>query len=83
MGSDSDTYEKLRAIIAKQLELDDASVITPESTFNGDLEVDSLDLIELVISIEDGFSIDIDDTTAGKIETVQDVINYLEEKMAE
>jgi len=40
-------------------------------------------LIELVISIEDGFSIDIDDTTAGNIKTVQDVINYLEEKMAE
>jgi acyl carrier protein len=76
--SSPDIFSKLRIIIAKQLEITDELTIKPESTFTEDLLVDSLDLIELVIKIEDGFGIEIDDTTAGDIKTVQDVIDYIE-----
>lgn len=78
--SNPDIFSKLRIIIAKQLEIADELTIKPGSTFTEDLLVDSLDLIELVIKIEDGFGIEIDDTTAGEIKTVQDVIDYIEEQ---
>ena len=58
--SSPDIFSKLRIIIAKQLEITDELTIKPESTFTEDLLVDSLDLIELVIKIEDGFGIEID-----------------------
>merc|ERR1711892_488893 len=77
-AGEGDTFTKLRKIIKEQLDLDDEGEIKPESTFNVDLKVDSLDLIELVIAIEDGFEIEIDDSTAGDIKTVQDVIDFIE-----
>ena len=56
----------------------DADQIKPESNFVDDLGADSLDTVELIMSFEEEFGVEIPDTEAEKIKTVQDVINYIE-----
>lgn len=68
--------QKIQVIVARQLEIDESKVV-PEAHFEDDLGADSLDLVELVMSIEEEFDLDIDDGVASQIETVQDVINYI------
>ena len=74
--------ERLKEIIADQLNVDAAS-ITPESRFRGDLEADSLDLFELVMSLEEEYGVEIPSEDLEKILTVNDVIKYLEDKGVE
>jgi acyl carrier protein len=52
--------------------------VKPESNFVDDLGADSLDTVELIMSFEEEFGVEIPDTEAEKIKTVQDVINYIE-----
>jgi len=73
----SETLEKIKEIVAKQLEVD-ASRVVPEANFMKDLEADSLDVVELVMKFETEFDIDIDDQVASQIETVQDALEYIE-----
>jgi len=68
--------EKMQAIIAEQLGID-ASEITMESNFSDDLGADSLDLFELVMNLEEEYSIEIPTEELEAIKTVGDVINYL------
>ena len=68
--------EKMQAIIADQLGID-ASEITMESNFSDDLGADSLDLFELVMNLEEEYSIEIPTEELEAIKTVGDVINYL------
>lgn len=68
--------DELIKIIAKQLDLPETTV-TPSSTFKEDLGVDSLDLVELVIAIEDKFGVSIPDEDTEKFNRVQDAIDYL------
>jgi acyl carrier protein len=56
----------------------DADQVKPESNFVDDLGADSLDTVELIMSFEEEFGVEIPDTEAEKIKTVQDVINYIE-----
>lgn len=75
--------ERVRRIVVNQLGVDEAEV-KPESSFVDDLNADSLDLVELVMSLEEEFSsegknIEIPDEDAEKIKTVQDAIDYIKE----
>lgn len=74
--------EKLKEIIADQLNVD-ADSVTPGSKFKEDLEADSLDLFELVMALEEEYGVEIPSEDLGNILTVQDVINYLENKGVE
>ena len=68
-------YEKLVSYAAKQLELNPED-ITPESTFES-LGIDSLDIVELIMALEEEFDLQIPDSEAEKIATVGDVIEYI------
>nr|WP_279230320.1 acyl carrier protein [Thermohalobacter berrensis] len=70
-------FEKLKEIIAEQLEIDEDE-IEMESSFQDDLDADSLDVVELIMAIEDEFDIEIPDEDAEKIETVKDAVEYIE-----
>ena len=64
------TYERLKKIIVEQLGVDEAE-IKPEASFVDDLNADSLDLVELVMSLEEEFGTEISDEDAESIRTVQ------------
>lgn len=75
------TYERVRALIVDQLGVEEEQV-TPNASFVDDLNADSLDLVELIMSMEEAFStdgsdIEISDEDAEKIQSVQDAIDYL------
>ena len=70
-------FEKVRELVSAQLGIDEA-VIKPESNFKEDLKADSLDLFELVMSLEDECSVTIPSEELEKILTVQDVVDYIE-----
>jgi acyl carrier protein len=77
----STTYEKLKKIIVDQLGVQEADVV-PTAKFAEDLGADSLDLVELIMAIEENFTtpekkVEIPDTDAEKILTVQDALDYL------
>jgi acyl carrier protein len=55
----------------------DLSEVVPEASFVDDLGADSLDLVELIMSMEEEFDTDISDEDAEKIQTVQDAINFV------
>lgn len=70
-------FEKVRDLVAEQLGIN-VSDIRPESNFKEDLKADSLDLFELVMSLEDECSVTIPSEELEKILTVQDVVDYIE-----
>ncbi len=76
-GSVSALFEKVRSIIADQLGVD-ASSITLKTEFVRDLGVDSLDVVELVMALEEKFGIEIPDEQVEKIVNVGDVVRYIE-----
>lgn len=74
-------YDRLKKIIVDQLGVEEAEV-NPGAKFADDLGADSLDLVELIMAIEENFStpdkkVEIPDTDAEKILTVQDAIDYI------
>ena len=71
--------ERLKKIIADQLSVSEDEVV-PEASFIEDLNADSLDLVELIMSLEEEFNVKISDEEAEKIRTVQDAIDYLHER---
>lgn len=73
-------FEKIRAIIAEQLNIDE-DTITMESSFREDLGADSLDVVELVMAVEEEFDVEFDDEEAENILTVGDAVNYITELM--
>ena len=70
-------FEKVRDMLAKQLNLK-PEAITLESDVVKDLGADSLDVVELVMSIEDAYGITIEDEKAAELTTVRQVVDYLE-----
>jgi acyl carrier protein len=76
MASPETTEDRLRKIIAEQLGVDE-NLIVPSASFAKDLNADSLDLVELIMSIEEEFGVEISDENAEKIETVADALMYL------
>ena len=73
----SSVEDKVRTIIVEQLGVDEGEV-TPTASFIDDLGADSLDIVELVMALEEGFGIEIPDEDAEKITTVKDAIGYIE-----
>ncbi len=71
--------DKVFKIVAEKLEVDLDEVI-PEAKFIDDLGADSLDIVELIMSMEDIFDIDISDDDAAKLIKVEDAIKYIKEK---
>ncbi|MGL2813822.1 acyl carrier protein [Helicobacter pylori] len=78
--NDTNLFETIRAVIAKQLEID-VSQVTPEAKFVKDLGVDSLDIVELIMALEERFGIEIPDEQAEKIVNVGDVMRYIEKQL--
>ena len=74
--------EKMSEMIAEQLNCD-AETITADTSFKDDLGADSLDLFELVMSLEEEYGVEIPSEDLEKILTVNDVIKYLEDKGVE
>jgi acyl carrier protein len=79
----STVFEKVKALVVEQLGVDEKDVV-PTASFVEDLGADSLDLVELIMSMEETFStpdrkIEIPDEDAEKIVTIQDAIDYLKE----
>ncbi len=72
----ADVEQKVKDIIVEQLGVD-AAQVTPEAKFVDDLSADSLDTVELVMALEEEFSIEIPDEDAEKIASVGDAINYI------
>ena len=72
-------FDKVKELIEEKLNLEGVE-ITPDSKFKEDLEVDSLDLFELVMALEDEFGIEIPNEDLEKIATVGDIIEYIESK---
>jgi acyl carrier protein len=68
--------DKVKKIIAEKLSVDMEEVI-PEASFVDDLGADSLDLVELIMSMEEEFDVEISDEDAEKITTVKDAYNYV------
>ena len=75
--STSTVYDRLKGIITEQLGVDEED-ITPEARFVDDLNADSLDLVELIMSLEEEFGVEIPDEDAEKIVTVQNAVSYIE-----
>lgn len=69
--------DDVKQVVAEQLGVDESEV-TPEASFVDDLGADSLDLVELIMSLEEKFGIEIPDEDAEKIKTVQNAIDYIE-----
>jgi acyl carrier protein len=70
--------ERLKKIIVDQLGVDESEVV-PSASFVEDLNADSLDLVELIMSLEEEFKLQISDEDAEKITTVQEADEYIEE----
>lgn len=73
--------ERLRKMIAEQLGVPEEDVV-PEASFIDDLNADSLEMVDLIISLEEEFNIQVSDEDAEKIKTVQDAIDYLHEHIS-
>ena len=71
-------FEEVKALLAKQLKLKDSSVITPESKIKEDLMADSIDVLQLLLTLEERKGIIIPDEELIKFVTVQDIVVYLE-----
>ena len=76
--TDGTTYDRLKKIIVEQLGVDEEEV-TPTASFVEDLNADSLDLVELIMSLEEEFGMEISDEDAEKIQKVSDAVEYIEE----
>ena len=74
--------EKMQEMLAEQLNCD-AETITPDTSFKDDLGADSLDLFELVMALEDEYSVEIPAEDLESLATVGDVMNYLKGKGVE
>ena len=72
--------ERLTKIIVDQLGVDESEVV-PGASFIDDLNADSLDLVELIMSLEEEFKLQISDEDAEKITTVQEAEEYIEEHL--
>ncbi len=78
--SSEEIFEKVKDVIVEQLGVTESSV-TNEASFIDDLGADSLDIVELIMALEEEFDLEIPDTDAEKIVTVNDVVEYIKENV--
>ncbi len=79
--SQSEIFEKVKKIVIEQLDVE-ADQVTPDASFQNDLNADSLDVVEMVMALEEAFDIEIPDEAAEEIQTVQNAVSYIEGKVA-
>ena len=72
--------EKVKAILMEQFDAEEDD-ITPETSIAEDLEADSLDVVDLLMSIEDEFEIEVPDSEIENIKTVADLVKYIEDNI--
>ena len=72
-------FEKIQELLASQMNLD-KSKITMETNIIEDLKADSLDVVEMLITLEDEFGISVPDEDAKSLTTIGDLVNYVESK---
>ena len=73
-------YEKVKEVIIDQLNVEEDDV-TEDAAFVDDLGADSLDIVELVMALEEQFSVSIPDEQAEKIKTVNDAVSFISENI--
>ena len=73
-------FEKVKAILSEQFDVEEDS-ITAETTLADDLGADSLDVVDLLMSIEDEFEIEVPDEEIENIKTVDQLVKYIEANM--
>lgn len=73
-------FEKVRSILIDQLDVEEEKV-TPEASIADDLGADSLDIVDLVMSLEEEFDLEIPDDQVENIKTVGDIVKYIEDNI--
>ena len=71
-------FEKLKTIIIEEFEIEE-ELITMNTTLTDELDIDSLDLVDLVMTVEDEFSIELPDEALEAMKTIGDLVKYIEE----
>ncbi len=74
-------FEKVQKLLAEQLNIADVNSITMDSNIVTDLHADSLDVVELLMSLEDNFQISVPDEIADKLITVKAIVEYIESQL--
>lgn len=75
------TFDRVKKILIEKLPDASEDKITPEASITDDLGADSLDVVELLMAIEEEFSIDIPDEDAEALTTVHKIVEYIENKI--
>ena len=75
-------FDKIKDIFVEQLDVEEDAV-TMEASITEDLGADSLDVVDLVMSIEESFDVEIPDEEVENIKTVGDIVKYIENKVEE
>ena len=75
-------FDKIKDIIVEQLDVEEDAV-TMEASITDDLGADSLDVVDLVMSIKESFDVEIPDEEVENIKTVGDIVKYIENKVEE
>ena len=70
-------FEKLQKILAAQFDIDPETV-TPETDIQEELNADSLDVVDLIMSVEDEFEVEVPDTAVDEVKTVGDLVRFIE-----
>ena len=73
-------FEKVKSILIDQLDVEEEKV-TPDASIADDLGADSLDIVDLVMSLEEEFDLEIPDDQVENIKTVGDIVKYIEENI--
>ncbi len=73
-------FEKLKSILVNQLDLEE-DVVTPDALIVEELGADSLDIVDLIMSLEEEFDVEIPDDQIENIKTVGDVAKYIEDRL--
>ncbi len=77
----NDIFEKLKAIAVDQIGIDE-ELVKPESDIIKDLGLDSLDIVDMLMSVEEIFGVTIDDGDVAEMKTVADVVRFIENAKA-
>lgn len=71
-------FEKIQNILAEQFDIDDISTLTESTNIGDDLGADSLDVVEVLMSIEDEFKVEIPDEEIENIKTIGELVAFIE-----
>ena len=72
------TFERVQKIICEQLEID-SHLVTEDASISGDLGADSLDLVDLSMSIDEEFNLEVPDDVLDHVRTVGDIVKFIED----